>query len=448
MAWTPAEITTELWIDAADEATITKDGANKVSEWADKSGNDRHLTQSALNNRPSFHNSGDNFVFFDGKFMAANNTIGAFDFLHRGKGDVFAVLEFGGSNTASYLFATGNLSSSKTGAVGGREDRHKSVVEYALDSASIMVNSGDAGGNVVSARHFKSGGNSSGFPGYYSIGKDFKGLILDNERLLVGYHYNLVSENISDRVKASVFDGCKRGENTETGPINSGQASFDFHVGGIVGQPGGGTIKLREMVVVKDGVSGVDLRRLNGYLAHKWGLDDRLPDYHPYKLKAPGQGVTQTSKVSGVVQVNATPAGRAVRAFGYNPTAHDLDSEPVNLSKSLGHSVSDPETGEYTIDLLDGYGGDVFVVAFDEYGLPFSSGLVLSVGQRVHPTTPNGYIYECDGAGTLPTDEPVWSIDTETSQLHGTASLIARPFYRPVVHGPIVPEVIVEDPAP
>jgi hypothetical protein len=31
-------------------------------------------------------------------------------------------------------------------------------------------------------------------------------------------------------------------------------------------------------------------------------------------------------------------------------------------------------------------------------------------------------------------------VDTETSQLYGTASMIARLFYRPMVHGPIVPD--------
>jgi hypothetical protein len=62
-----------------------------------------------------------------------------------------------------------------------------------------------------------------------------------------------------------------------------------------------------------------------------------------------------TSKVSGIVQIDGTPAERTVRAFGYNATDHDIDGEPVTLSKSLGHSISDSETGEYTIDLLGGY---------------------------------------------------------------------------------------------
>jgi hypothetical protein len=43
-----------LWLDAADASTITVDGSNNVSEWRDKSGNARHLTQGTALNRPSY----------------------------------------------------------------------------------------------------------------------------------------------------------------------------------------------------------------------------------------------------------------------------------------------------------------------------------------------------------------------------------------------------------
>jgi hypothetical protein len=153
----------------------------------------------------------------------------------------------------------------------------------------------------------------------------------------------------------------------------------------------------------------------------------------------------QVSKVSGIVQIDGAPANRTVRAFGYDPTAHSVNEATVNISKSLGHATSDPETGEYTIDLLSGYGSEVFVVAFDDYGAPFASEATLAVGERIHPTTPNGHVWETTGAGTLPVDEPTWVVDTEAGQLYGTASMIARLFYRPMVHGPIMPEVTVPE---
>lgn len=147
------------------------------------------------------------------------------------------------------------------------------------------------------------------------------------------------------------------------------------------------------------------------------------------------------SKVSGVVQIDGMPVQRTVRAFGYDPTGYLLDGENVNLSKPLGHAVSDPTTGEYEIELLGGYSNPVFVVAFDDYGVAFSPEIHVNVGDRVHPSTPNGYVWECVGAGTLPGAEPDWISDTETSHMYGTASMIARPFYRPMVHGPVTPQV-------
>lgn len=148
---------------------------------------------------------------------------------------------------------------------------------------------------------------------------------------------------------------------------------------------------------------------------------------------------TTVTTVSGVVQIDGNPAARTVRAFSYDAIAHQIDGGEVVLAKSLGHAKSDPVTGAYEISLLGGYSADVFVVAFDDYGLPFTPGLALAIGQRVHPTMPNGYVYECDAGGNLPEEEPAWSTDTETSQLIGTASVLPRPFYRPVVHGPIRP---------
>lgn len=49
--WTPAQLTTALWLDASDPSTITTD-SGVISQWRDKSGNNRHAT-AALGLRPS-----------------------------------------------------------------------------------------------------------------------------------------------------------------------------------------------------------------------------------------------------------------------------------------------------------------------------------------------------------------------------------------------------------
>jgi hypothetical protein len=54
MEWTPANISTALWLDANDSATITKDGSSLVSQWNDKSGNGRNAVAT---NYPTIINS-------------------------------------------------------------------------------------------------------------------------------------------------------------------------------------------------------------------------------------------------------------------------------------------------------------------------------------------------------------------------------------------------------
>lgn len=49
--WTPAEITTSLWLDASDASTITI--STGVSEWRDKSGNNRHSVQASGSSQPA-----------------------------------------------------------------------------------------------------------------------------------------------------------------------------------------------------------------------------------------------------------------------------------------------------------------------------------------------------------------------------------------------------------
>jgi hypothetical protein len=43
-----------LWLDAADTTTVSLDGSDNVEEWRDKSGFDRHATQTTGANRPDY----------------------------------------------------------------------------------------------------------------------------------------------------------------------------------------------------------------------------------------------------------------------------------------------------------------------------------------------------------------------------------------------------------
>lgn len=145
------------------------------------------------------------------------------------------------------------------------------------------------------------------------------------------------------------------------------------------------------------------------------------------------------TKVGGVITVQGAPARRTVRAFAYDAVTHTVNGSSINESITLGSAVSDESTGAYEIELNAGFEGDVFVVAFDDYGIEFAADLAVLIGDRIHPTIPNGYVYEVTVGGTLASSEPVWSTNTEATQVVGSASVKPVMFYRPVVHGPITP---------
>lgn len=149
------------------------------------------------------------------------------------------------------------------------------------------------------------------------------------------------------------------------------------------------------------------------------------------------------SKVSGTLEIEGSPASRVVKVLSYDRMPHSLNGQAVTESRCLGETVSDPITGEYEVILREAYSGDVIIFAFDDYGASFNADASVTTTDRIHPTIPNGYIYECTGSGALPSVEPdPWPIDTELSHAIGTASFEVKPFYRPQAHAPVTPEAV------
>lgn len=151
------------------------------------------------------------------------------------------------------------------------------------------------------------------------------------------------------------------------------------------------------------------------------------------------------SKVSGVINYDSSPVARLVRAFSFERLTYDLDGETITESKPLGQTISNAADGAYEIILRNGFPRDVFVVAFDDWGEPFHASEAVSVGDRVRPSENfAGLVYECDGSGNLPATEPnPWPSDDTQSHIIGTASFQVRALGRPMVHGPVTPDVVI-----
>lgn len=396
MSWTPRETQTALWLDADNSDKVGTLDSNFVY-LEDLSGNGRHLTQhtgalpavddSTFQNRRS--------IRFSGQVMKAPSLQGL------AEGGIFIVLHQD-NYPANSVSETGCW---KLGGDSGSQNSHYGYTDGNIYEAAGSTVRQEIGGLTVDLAD----------PHIYNV---------NTRSGKWEYRFNSVSqyENLTNTVGWSAT--------TYIGGRDNDSSRF---YGAIA-----------EIVVTPTYPSDTVRNKIEGYLAHKWGLAAGLPSGHPYKTaKPPTEIPFAGSRVSGTVQVNGTPAARTVKAFSYAAVSHAIDAEPVTLSKSLGQSVSDPGTGSYEIALLEGFGREVFVIAFDDYGDDFAPELALNPGDRIHPTIPDGHVYECTGSGALPAEEPEWIIDTESSNLYGTASMIARQFYRPMVHGPIEPEITV-----
>lgn len=141
-----------------------------------------------------------------------------------------------------------------------------------------------------------------------------------------------------------------------------------------------------------------------------------------------GDPATISGKVDRVLDNQAEPAARQLVA---------IEHKPDGSWAVTGNTTSDAENGSYTLDVLT-EGGDTFVLAVDEYGVPFTATASVVQDDIIHPTVPKGHVYRVEAGGTLPAIEPTWWIDTGTNHtrtIEGGISLRALPFYRPLVHG-------------
>jgi hypothetical protein len=107
--------------------------------------------------------------------------------------------------------------------------------------------------------------------------------------------------------------------------------------------------------------------------------------------------------------------------------------------KVLASTVSDPETGEYVLDVYP-HEKEVLLYVTPDYGVDFEILLPMSVGSIVHPSTPNKYVYVAKNSGELGADEPNWPTQGEFNS--GTVTLRPVPLYRPLANGFVKPNIV------
>ena len=243
--WTPASLPTGtvVWLDAAEASTITTE-SGVVSQWRDRSGNGRHLGQSTASMRPTrlvAAQAGRDVLRFDGGDAL---TTTAFPTTGWNGLTVFTVARWTtiGSSTSSIQVLVDNNHDATNGFV--LQDRPDLASRPLSGFADDTAQTGNGAWRLIGATRS---------PGTSPV-----------NRLRV--------------------DGAQRSESTFS---HTNTFRTQFNVGAWNGTSRFLTGDIGEVLVVNGVLGASDLQRVEGYLAHKWGLAANLPVGHPYRDAAP-----------------------------------------------------------------------------------------------------------------------------------------------------------------
>jgi hypothetical protein len=269
-AWTPAELGADLalWLDADDAGTITLNGSN-VSQWDDKSGNARHVSQGSASAQPEFAATGLNSK---------------------------PTLRFNSPTSGRHLLSSVNFPS-MTGGV-------SAIVVSQVETQANWNGYVSVGALVA---------NTSNFEFYRQTGGNSGNLVIAANRDQPGGNPNFRYRNNTDtppaqgspHIATAVISGAtglagfmsvNGGGNLSLGTehptgtfIPQGTGIIRVGVGYFSGDTAASAMRGRisEIVMSASPWATDDRQRLEGYLAWKWGLEANLPVDHPYKTTPP-----------------------------------------------------------------------------------------------------------------------------------------------------------------
>ena len=271
--WNPSMISTALWLDANDSATVIQSGG-AVTSWRDKSGNGRNATADG---NPTYSATGMSTskpaVQLDGTgdgFVSSITGIGSFNAL-----DVYMVTQTTAAAAAdvntAHFWGWGNLSTA-------------SGPYPASTALALLSSTGGFSGELIAVHAFaNSVGGQLGSSTYARAANTAQivnskcstsGTALFANGLSVTIDRNSGITTSTNTAPSSI--GYTVDSNLYIGAVRS--------AGALVYSP---AIKFAEIVVSSTLLSTLDRQKLEGYLAHKWGLGANLPNDHPYKTVGP-----------------------------------------------------------------------------------------------------------------------------------------------------------------
>lgn len=269
--WNPSMIQTALWLDAADAGTVTT-VSGAVSQWNDKSGNGRNATQPQIDQRPALTSAalnGLNVVAFDGldDWLTAG-TAANWAFLHgTGGSEVIALWKVGTTSDPDTLYAlynTNNGTVNNTGSYIVYDDR--SLVPR---NNSVVYVGAPAGGSM----NFYLSGTSD--------------VMLPNQASILNVRIDLANSTPAAKISHFVNGTFSAGSSTNPDAVTGAIPFNALHIGRFNSSTGFLNGYIAELIIVPSLLNTINRQRIEGYLAHKWGLTANLPADHPYKTVGP-----------------------------------------------------------------------------------------------------------------------------------------------------------------
>jgi hypothetical protein len=272
--WDPSRITTALWLDAADSSTVQLD-SGAVSQWNDKSGNGRHASQGTAGNRPVYQASAKNglsairFTAASAHFLTSGTT-STWNFLHNGTASsVFIAAKVGnvGDNPNAQLtyLSTGGAGSNNIG------------YWIAYDDVSSVSRNNGLGVRVAKAQD-----------GVYASNDNTNDKISPGTYHLISSYIDADNATAASRAVQRVDGSASFGSNVSTSPPLSSNSTYALTIGrDSISATLDFTGDICEILIFNTQPGTTDRQKIEGYLAHKWGLTANLPSDHPFKTAVP-----------------------------------------------------------------------------------------------------------------------------------------------------------------
>lgn len=255
-SWSPADIETVAWYDAADVSTITYSVAPAISQWDDKSGSGYDMGQLDGGYQPEAGTrevNGLNAIDFTPSDVLANSSLGsALSGLNK-EFSVFVVSKVDTFASAQYIWMLGSSTDNDPLVILGKDS------QVTGNGWRVFFRNDDA-----------------------TSSKDFDTTVADTDVNIISVIMD--STNVDADLNGSDLYAGNRS-------VTGSQTMNNFAIGALDRiSIGAGLDGLVGEVIVIDGTVNEDTRqRIEGYLAWKWGLRESFPSGHPYKYVRPSK---------------------------------------------------------------------------------------------------------------------------------------------------------------